>query len=115
MVGLNINTILQIITTLIIAIIGFFLKRELKRLEDADKKNEDNIASLRSETDCKVEKVREENEKLHLEVMKSMNDFKESVAKEFVRRMDYIQTTGEINKKLDRIFDILLEMKGREK
>lgn len=110
--GFNLTAILQVITTLVIAIIGFFIKRELTKLEKADEDNKTRISSIEKDLHCKIDKVRSESEKCNCEVLERLNEFKEDVSKEYVRKEDYLQTTGEIMKRLDKIYDMLYEMKG---
>lgn len=111
--GFNLTAILQVITTLVIAIIGFFIKRELSKLEKADEENKSRITGLERDLNCKIDKVRSEGERYNCEVLEKLNEFKEDVSKEYVRKEDYLQTTGEIMKRLDKIYDMLYEMKGK--
>lgn len=112
MSGFNLTAILQILTTLVIAIIGFFIKRELRSLEEADTENKNKINTLEKEMYRKIDEVKEDCKTCKCENIEKVNLIKEDISKEFVRKSDYLQTTGEIMKKLDKIFDILFELKG---
>jgi len=70
------------------------------------------ITSLEKDLHSKIDKVRSENEKSNSEVLERLNEFKDDVSKEYVRKEDYLQTTGEIMKRLDKIYDMLYEMRG---
>lgn len=115
MSGFNLTAILQVITTLVIAIIGFFIKRELAKLEKADEENKTRITGLEKDLQGKIDGIRSENERCNCEVLERLNEFKEDVSKEYLRKQDYFQTTGEIMKRLDKIFDMLYELKGSVK
>lgn len=39
--------------------------------------------------------------------------YKDRVADEYVKRQDFIMFSGDINKKLDKLYDVLLDRKGR--
>lgn len=115
MSGFNLTAILQILTTVIIGIIGFFIKRELKKLEEADNENKNKIQALEKDMYKKFDEIREDCKTCKFENIEKLNFIKDDMSKEFVRKVDYLQTTGEIMKKLDKIFDILFELKGRDK
>ena len=110
--GFNLTAILQIITTLVIAIIGFFIKRELKKLEDADNENKRRINTLEKDVYNKMGEFKDDCKRCNCESLERLNEFKEDVGKEFVRKSDYIQTTSEIMKRLDKIYDMLYELRG---
>jgi len=110
--GLTITAIFQVVSTLVIAIIGGIFKRELSRLEKADEENKSRMSSIEKELSSRIENVRVENEKCNYEVSGRLNEVKEDINKEFVRKEDYLQTTGEILKRLEKIYDMLYEMKG---
>lgn len=93
MTGEDIRAMIELLVAIVLGGYGYFIKRTLDKLEKSDEQNSKEISSLKN----------------------SLNDFKQNVGKEFVRKEDYLQTTGEILKKLDKIFDMLYEMKGRER
>lgn len=101
--------IYQIVITCVIGIIAYFLKDTKKLFDDRFSKLDKDI----KETLQKSEKnIKEHTEKID-QLREDFNEHKEDVSKEYVRKSDYLQTTGEIMKKLDKIFDILLDMKGK--
>jgi L-serine deaminase len=110
--GFNLTAVLQVITTLVIGIIGFFIKRELTKLEQADEENKNKIISIEKDLNSKIEKVSKENALSNSEILEQLNDFKGNVSKEYVRKEDSLQTTSEIMKRLEKIYDMLYEMRG---
>lgn len=87
--------IVQLAITCIVGIIAYFLK-------DMKKTHEDKIEQLEFDVKEAVKKAEKNKDDL--------NDYKEEVSKEYVKQVDYLRTTGEISRKLDKIFDILMDM-----
>ncbi len=108
---LTILQIISIIMSLGITTFGFFVKREMKRLDESDKENK----AIHQEIFNKVAALSEERQKCNKDCIQSLGEFKEEAYATFVRNADFIRINAEIMKKLDKIFDILFEMKGRER
>lgn len=110
MISINTTVILQIITVTVIGIIAFFIKRELKKLEDADRENKNRIEALENEIYKRLEAFKVDCNKCTVESIRMMSDFRDEISKEYVKKEDYFQTASDINKKLDKIYDMLYEL-----
>lgn len=101
--------IVQIVVTFLVGIAGFLIKRELSRLDEKDKENQSSICRVETDLKNKIEKTDNSINAL----IQCLNDFKEDVGKDYVKKSDYLQNTSEIMKRLDKIYDMLYEMQGR--
>ncbi len=101
--------IFQFIITCVVGIIAYFLKDIRKSTEDKILQLVQGIKEFQDKTDINLKAHLEMTEKIRCE----LNAHKEDVGREYVRKEDYLQTTGDISKKLDKIFDILMDMRGR--
>jgi len=108
----TILTVLQIVSIVVslgVTTFGFFVKREVKRLDESDKENK----LKHKELEDKITSLSEERQKCNKDCIQSLSEFKEEAYTTFVRNADFIRINAEIMKKLDKIFDILFEMKGK--
>ncbi|NCB52453.1 MAG: hypothetical protein EOM54_11345 [Clostridia bacterium] len=89
-------TIISVVGTILLGVIGFFLKREMTRGD-------------RVEQDVKLLDVtkadKEDVEKLESSVTKIKEDY--------ITKEDFYREQAKTDRKLDRIIDILLERKGQ--
>jgi vacuolar-type H+-ATPase subunit I/STV1 len=92
---LTVAWIVQLVITCVVGIIAYFLK-------DIKKNTEDKISQINTKVDSAHKKMEETKD--------ALNDYKDEVSKEYVRKDDYLQTNGEIMKRLDKIQDILMDM-----
>lgn len=90
--------IVQLVITCVVGIIAYFLK-------DIKKNTEDKISQISTKVDDTQKKMEQTKD--------ALNDYKDEVSKEYVRKDDYLHTTGEIMKRLDKIQDLLLDMLKR--
>lgn len=104
---MDLSWVYQFVTTAVVGMIAYFLK-------DIRKSTDDKIIQLlkeikemkeKAENDCK------ENAGWLDQLREDLSGYKEEVSREFVRKTDYYQAQGEISRKIDRIYDILMDMK----
>lgn len=85
----------------IVGVIGYLMRRS--------------IAEMDKKIDNMGEKIEQSNARLERsvnELRKEFYDYKDKAADEFTKKTDFIMSTSDIGKKLDRVYDILLDMKG---
>lgn len=88
-------TVLSTLNTLLLGVVAFFLKRSFNQLDSCASKKE--LDELRSEMVKKLECQQKDIV---------------SIKTEYITKEDFYRVQGETTKKLDRIMDILLEIKG---
>lgn len=91
---MELTSILQTITALVIGVIGFFLKGTLTELKDGIKQNAGDIQRVKNE----------------------LNDLKSDLPFVYVLREDFIRTLNNVDNKMNNIdgkIDKLLEIKGK--
>lgn len=119
-----------VIQTLIIgclAVIGYLLKDLKKGIEGKIGSAEERIQGLETRLDCKLDAFREEieknncalesrleeriksNEQRYEALYKDLNDYKGQVNKNFTLKDDFIRAISGIDRKLDKIYDTLME------
>ena len=91
------NWLIQIATTVGIGIIGYFIRDNSSKTQ----KMIDQANNKIDQTDGKLEKLEQK-----------FNDFKSDLPKEFVMKDDFIRAMTNVDKKLDKIYDIIVEKKG---
>lgn len=85
------QSIVMLIITGAVGVIGFFLKRTINHQDKfATKEEVSNLEDRVSKNEKSIEKVRED----------------------YITKEDFFREQAKTDKKLDRIMDILLEMKG---
>ncbi len=99
---MDINWILQTITMIILGLLGFFIKRTLDKLE----KSSEDLSLKLSEVNQKYDK---EVDKLRCE----LNDLKNDLPFIYVLREDFLRVMNNVEEKLDKITNYILE--GRSK
>jgi len=98
--------ILGLIPGTVVGIIGFFLVKTLKDIEGKINRNE--VATGNNEK--KLESVEEKLTEKIDNVGKELSEHKELVQRDFITKREHAQTYGEINKKLDKIQDYLMQL-----
>ena len=109
--ALTVLQIISIIMSLVVTTFGFVFKRELKRLDDADLENKKKLEDLHHD----VQKIASEREKCNRECIQAIGNLREDVTENYVRQSEFVRIYSELTKKLDKIFDMLYELKGRDK
>jgi hypothetical protein len=94
--GVSITVIFQIICTLAIALFGFFIKRELKRLDDKDVANELEIKETKKVFEDKLSLLKDD-----------YNKYKADMPFNFVTRDEFIRAMTNVDRKLDKIYDCI--------
>jgi hypothetical protein len=103
----DLSWVYQFVTTAVVGIIAYFLK-------DIRNSTDDKIIQLLKEIKEMKEKAeidRKDNADWLDQLREDLSVYKEEVSREFVRKTDYYQAQGDISRKIDRIYDILMDMK----
>jgi oligoendopeptidase F len=66
-------------------------------------------------TNKRINELSAKVDQSNAELRREFYEFKDKVVDEFVKKEDYILTSTDLNKKMDKIYDILLDLKGRIK
>lgn len=119
-------TIISLSAGLIIGIIGYFLKRTMNRVDKneldishvkenytSSKTHEDDVSECKTE----IKKIREDYtpKQVHeKDFDECKNDIK-FIKEDYITKEDFFREQSKTDRKLDRIMDILLEMKGENK
>ncbi|NSW90238.1 MAG: hypothetical protein HPY74_06085 [Firmicutes bacterium] len=106
---MNLWILLPTAVGIITGIIGYLTKRSIDAIDQK-------IVTANKRIDDLNEKLDSSNKMFNkaIDSLKSeFYEFKEKVGDEFVRKSDFVMTTSEISKKLDKVYDILLDFKGR--
>lgn len=96
---MGIEQIIQLIPGIIVGVIGYFLNKTLKGIDEKIKENDQKIEEVDTKLTKKIEGVGKE-----------LSDHKERVQRDFVTREDHAQSYGEISKKLDKIQDYIMQL-----
>lgn len=99
---MNWQTILPTAATIVVGIIGFLMKRSINEM---DKKID--------KMDEKLDQSNERLEKSFNELRKEFYEYKDKAADEFAKKIDFIHATADISKKIDKVYDILLDLTGK--
>lgn len=106
---MNLWVLLPTAVGIITGIIGYLTKRSIDAIDQK-------IVAANKRIDDLSEKLDTSN-KMFNKAIDDLKDefyeFKDKVGDEFVRKSDFVMTTSEISKKLDKVYDILLDFKGR--
>ncbi len=118
-------TIVSLSAGLVIGIIGYFLKRTMSRVDkneaDIDIVKENYVTSKSHEKDmdeCKsdIKQIRTDYtpKSVHeKDFDEAKNDIK-GIKEDYITKEDFFREQSKTDRKLDRIMDILLEMKGEK-
>lgn len=94
--------LLPTVASVIVGVIGFLMRRS--------------IAEMDKKIDDMGKKLDQSNERLEQSLdglRKEFYSYKDKAAEEFVRKTDFILATSDLGKKLDKVYDILLDLKGK--
>lgn len=94
---------------IITSIIGYLTKRSIDTLDQKIGTTNQRLDDLES----KLEQTSESFASSVKEIRKEFYDYKEKVSEEYVKKKDFNGMAFEINKKLDKMYDIILDMKGK--
>lgn|GEM_PF-5519218 len=94
--------LLPTVIGLVVGIIGYLMKRSINEMD----KKIDQLSIKADQTNARLERS-------FNELRKEFYDYKDKAADEFVKKADFVLVTSDISKKLDRVYDILLDLKGR--
>lgn len=112
---MDFNWISQTAIMLGIGAIVYFLKDFKKSTEKEIQTNKADIKTARSDMDNKINEVNKDmNEKI-CKVDEKLDLFKEHVNRNFVDKESYIRNITAFDAKLDKITDLIMEMKGERK
>ena len=98
---------IQLIATTFSGLIGYVFKKETSRVKALEERV-DNLEKTLTENymkKCDCKPVNNE------EILKHLTELELRMQREFVRRKEYNISHGEVMKKLDKIYDILIERK----
>jgi len=95
-----------------IGALGYFLKDLKKSIEKELNQNKTDIKDVRLEMSDKINKVNDDmNEKI-CRVDEKLDKFKEHASRNFVDKESYIRNITAFDAKLDKISDLIMDMKG---
>jgi uncharacterized protein HemX len=109
----------NLLTITFIGLIGFFAKRYMtqndKRLEEKDAQRAKQLAGMEHKILGELERFRTENDKRHSKTEERVERVEERLNKTlqelptmYTLREDWLRTSSDINRKLDKITDILI-------
>lgn len=93
---MNLQWVYSIIITCVLGIIAYFLKETKKGLDEKIKDVVAEICKVKTDASAEINKVKEE-----------FNQFKSEMPLVYVLRDDFIRAMGNVEKKLDKIYDLL--------
>lgn len=95
--------------SIVVGVIGYLMRRSITEMD----KKIDEAKRRIDEMSTKLDQSNERLEKSLGELRKEFYEYKDKAADEFVKKSDFVHVTSDIGKKLDRVYDILLDLKGR--
>lgn len=95
-----------------IGALGYFLKDLKKSIEKEIQQNKSDIKSIHSEMNDKIDKINTDTNDRIDKVDAKLDQFKEHVNRNFVDKESYIRNITSFDTKLDKISDMIMEMKG---
>lgn len=103
-----INALPNVVLTVMLGIIGYFLKRTINLVD----KHENEISDIKDkyvtkeEIGCLQSDLKSEIGKLAAGI--------DSLKDNYIRKDDFVREIADLNRRQDRVYDILLEMKGEK-
>ncbi|ADU25675.1 hypothetical protein [Ethanoligenens harbinense] len=100
------NAIPPLILSVLVGIIGFFLKRTIGLVD----RHETEISAIKDQYVTK-----EEMDCLQDDLKSGLGKLSEGIdalKDNYMRKDDFVRAIADVNRRQDRIFDVLLEMKG---
>jgi len=95
--------------SVVISIIGYLMQRSITGIDQKISE----INHQFGEMYVKMDQADVRLEQLIVDVRKEFYRYKDKAADDFVRKTDFIHVTSDIGKKLDKVYDILLDLKGK--
>ncbi|ACV64890.1 hypothetical protein Dtox_4223 [Desulfofarcimen acetoxidans DSM 771] len=93
----------------VVGVIGYLMNRSILEMDEKIDK-----ANIRiDEISVKLDQSNAHLEKVVNDLWKEFYDYKDKATDEFVKKTDFVHVTSDIGKKLDRVYDILLDLKGK--
>ena len=92
-----------------VGVFGYLMRRSIAEVDnkiDETNRRIDEMSSKLDQSNARLEKSLGE-------LRREFYGYKDKAADEFVKKTDFIHITSDIGKKLDRVYDILLDLKGR--
>jgi undecaprenyl pyrophosphate synthase len=102
---MNLSWLLQTAVVMCLGIIGYFLK-------DLKKSFEQKISNIELKIDASEKRMSQENDKMEKrieELQKNFNDYKDYVSEKYTLKDDFIRAVSTIDKKLDKIYDVVVK------
>lgn len=109
----NWSVLIPTFASLIVGIIGFLTKRSIDAMDQkiASIKS-DMLQSITTLDEC-VKKVDADTDQNIKELRDELYSFKDKVGEDYVKKSDFILTTSALEKKVDKVYDILLDINRR--
>lgn len=111
--------IVQTLIVIGLAVIGWLLKDLKKGIEGKISSAEERIAGLEVQLDKKLLNFKNEidkritNTEQHYEALcKDLNEYKDQVNKNFTLKDDFVRAVSNIDRKLDKITDLIIERRA---
>ncbi len=110
-------TLYGAILSLLMGVTGYFLKRTMGKVDTHGDKIQHIEKTYVEETaldvkisavECRIAEVKDENKKSSDNMTKDIA----SIRDKYLTKEDFYRSQADTNKKLDRIYDLILEMKG---
>lgn len=102
---------IQVLALVLTIIIIPLLNRSVHAFEQKDKENKEEIEKLDKKTQQRVEKLEKKFDAID-EIKTEIANIRSDMADKYVKKDDWLYTQGEVNKKLDRMFELLYELRG---
>lgn len=99
---MNWQVLLPTAAAVVVGIIGYLMKRSITAMDQKI----DGMSTKLDESSAKFESSLSE-------LRKEFYAYKDWAVDEFAREKDFIHATSDIGKKIDKVYDILLDLKGR--
>ncbi|MFT9055547.1 MAG: hypothetical protein ABF449_02820 [Ethanoligenens sp.] len=103
-----INALPNVVLTVMLGIIGYFLKRTINLVDKHETEISDikDTYATKSEISCLQSDLKSEIGKLAAGI--------DSLKDNYIRKDDFVREIADLNRRQDRVYDILLEMKGEK-
>lgn len=94
--------VLPTVAAIVVGVLGYLMKRSIAEMD-----------SKVGDMSKKLDQASERMEQSLCDLRREFYEYKDKAADEFTRKADFVHATSDIGKKLDRVYDILLDLKGR--
>ena len=106
-IGNWILTIIQLIISAFSGMLAYIFKKEIARLDNLDKRQSE------FEKDVLNKYVKKDDVPNNNEVMKAINKLEVKMGDTYVRKDDFYRYNGELTKKLDSIYELLIKERSK--